>query len=42
MICLFEKNVESKFDELVKKTRHACEDRHPEASENTGFPPSRE
>ena len=33
-----------KFDGLVKspKLRHACEGRHPEVSENTGFPLSRE
>ena len=32
-----------KFDKLVKslKFRHACEGRHPEIVENTGFPPSR-
>jgi len=29
-------------DKLVKspKLRHACEGRHPELFENTGFPPS--
>jgi hypothetical protein len=34
----------SQFDKLVKspKFRHACEGRHPELFENTGFPPSRE
>jgi hypothetical protein len=33
-----------KSDEFVKspKFRHACEGRHPELFENTGFPPSRE
>ena len=33
-----------KDDKLVKnpKLRHACEGRHPELFENTGFPPSRE
>jgi len=33
-----------KNDKLVKspKLRHACEGRHPELFENTGFPPSRE
>ncbi len=33
-----------KLDNLVKspKFRHACEGRHPELIENTGFPPSRE
>jgi hypothetical protein len=32
------------IDKLVKspKFRHACEGRHPELFENTGFPPSRE
>jgi hypothetical protein len=32
------------FDGFVKnpKFRHACEGRHPELFENTGFPPSRE
>jgi hypothetical protein len=33
-----------KFDKLVKspKFSHACEGRHPELNENTGFPLSRE
>jgi hypothetical protein len=36
--------VESEYDKLIKSPnlRHACEGRHPEYSENTGFPPSRE
>jgi hypothetical protein len=34
----------SNIDKLVRspKIRHACEGRHPELFENTGFPPSRE
>ena len=34
----------TRFDKIVKspKFRHACEGRHPELFENTGFPPSRE
>jgi len=36
--------VESEYDKLIKSPnlRHACEGRHPEYSENAGFPPSRE
>jgi hypothetical protein len=38
------KNFAGILDKLVKspKFRHACEGRHPELFENTGFPPSRE
>jgi hypothetical protein len=38
----FRENIAGILDKLVKSPKfcHACEGRHPELFENTGFPPS--